>query len=69
MCQKLQYKHYNGKKQTAMGRRCGIFRGIGEIASGFSRGLIKKNVKFSRCDQVKNYVEFPGVLVLGLKNF
>ena len=46
-----------------------IFWGIGEIASEFSRGLIKKYVKCSRCDQVKNYMEFPGVLVLGLKNF
>ena len=50
MCQKLQYKHYNGKKQTAMGGTCGIFRGIGEIASGFSRGLIKNNEEFSGRD-------------------
>ena len=31
----------------------------------FSGGLIKK--QFSGCDKKKNHVEFPGVLVLGLK--
>ena len=41
---KLQYKHYNGKKQGRKrggrggGGGYGIFRGIEEIASGFFRG-------------------------------
>ena len=40
---KLQYKHYNGKKNKQRrggggGERYGTFRGIEEIARGFSRG-------------------------------
>ena len=38
----------------------GIFRGIGEIASGFSRGLIKDNVEFYGRDQGKIIRDFQG---------
>ena len=38
----------------------GIFRGIGEIASGFSKRLIKNNVEFSGCDQEKIMWNFQG---------
>ena len=34
------------------------------------QGLIKNNIEFSGGDQArKNHMEFPGVLVLGLKSF
>ena len=42
------------------GLRIWNFRGIGEIASGFSRGLIKSNVEFSGCDQEKIMWNFQG---------
>ena len=63
----IQKQYNNGKKKQrgtgSKGYR--IFRGIGEMASGFSRGLIKNNVEFSRRDQgnvIWNFQGFPTFL-------
>ena len=54
---------YSRKKKQIGGWGYGISRGIGEIASGFSKELIENNVEFPGV--IKK--EFPGVLALGLK--
>ena len=48
------------------GEGYGIFRGIEKIVNGFSRDLLKTMWTFLGMIR-KNYVEFLGVLVLGLK--